>query len=350
MSNNERQIDRHYTGYTVKKLKKDWENKCLNTPEYQRGETWKKEKQEDLIYTILKGEHVPPLLFIENEELAKNTVNNNNRKIYDINDGLQRITSIIHFLHGNINIPTNIPESFSGLNINELKERFEDIYEDFISYDIGAIILSNIPDEETARVIFLRQQQGLPLTDGEKIHADFGFARNFISQDMHDRLAIKNNLSGRDDRDQKINFCARIFMNEIRGDLKNKKCFPSKYDQIKEEIDNYKRNDIDEKVKQKIINILDIMHKIMGTEQFPQAKFLIIYCVLSYMYSDINKSNFISKFSSFITKFFNDVKRSEDFGGIKNEKYQRYNEIKNSNGKDALEEKMDIIIKEWKNY
>ena len=139
-------------------------------------------------------------------------------------------------------------------------------------------------------------------------------------------------------------------MNEIKGDLKNKKCFPSKYDQIKEEIDNYKRHDIDEKVKNKIINILDVMHKIMGSESFPQAKFLIIYCVLSYMYSDIDTSTFISKFSNFITKFFNDVKRSEKFGGLKNEKYQRYNEIKNNNGKEALEEKMDIIINEWNNY
>lgn len=341
-------INRQYSGFTVQKIKSLWDEECLNEPDYQRGETWKKDKQEDLIYTILKEEHVPPLLFIENDRLTQER----NKKVYDVNDGQQRIKSIMHFLNNEINIPDNVTQDYAGLNIETLKKEFEHLYETFISYDVGAMILSNVPNEETARVIFLRQQQGLPLTDGEKIHADFGNARDFIVYDMHEKEVIENKLKGKDDRDQKINFCAKIFMNEIIGDLPNKICVSSQYDNIKEQIDIYKRKELETKTMEKIMNIFDFMKSLCDKKQIQltQAEFLIIYCVLSYLYNDIEKNNFLENFGDFIIAFFKNVKESTLLGGVKLEIYQDYNKVRNNAGKEPLEIKMDIMLNEWENY
>lgn len=347
-NNDEERISRTYQGFTVTRVKTLWNENRLNKPSYQRDEVWSSTQQEDLVYTILKQQHVPPLLLIEKGS-----------DYFDINDGFQRIMSIMNFCNKEISLPTDIPEEdLRGKGIVQLEEYDKKLFTKFMDYDIGAMILKGVRNEETARTIFLRQQQGLVLTAGEKVHADFGHARDFIVNDMHEHELIKEVLNTKDDRDQKIRFCSRLFINEVKGDIPKKQFVASAYSNIKEVLKDYRREEVKQEYRNKILKIFELIlefyKKNFSENKLTQYHLLSSYIILSYKYNEIISNTHIkNQMFRFLEDFFKQVKRASDLEDnpldiLQN--YKKFYEMRLAVSTNELKMKLDILLNEYERY
>lgn len=133
----------------------------LNT-EWQRDIVWTIEQQKLLIDSIMKGYHIPELVF------SKQIIDNN--IIWQSLDGKQRCTSFLKYKNNEFRWDNRF---YSELNANE-KNRFD-------STEIACAIYSDSLELEQKIDIFNRIQKGIVLSHGEIIKSRTGsLIRNYI--------------------------------------------------------------------------------------------------------------------------------------------------------------------------
>lgn len=174
--------------------------KIILNPFFQRGDVWPTEKQRLLIDSILKGWEIGRILL---NAVSLPSEGNSFKPVYQVIDGQQRLRAIYRFLDGEI----SIPERVAGTDItgiytilekkcdlrgkkwtdsdfpNEVKMRF-------FSYTIPVKVYMNKTDQEIAQ-IFVRVQEGLPLSSSEKLNAMLGFIRDEI-KDLSEHKLLEN--------------------------------------------------------------------------------------------------------------------------------------------------------------
>ena len=152
-------------------------NEIFINPDYQRGFIWKPKEQKLLITSIMDESPIGSLIVWQNQQ-----------KQLEILDGQQRIKTILAYLQNEL-------EDANGKIFHKLSKT----QRDFITgYNIPYLqINSTSPGDISA--IFVRLQEGRPLTIAEKVHAFVGkfkdeyvkiFAQNypFFSRYSNKRL------------------------------------------------------------------------------------------------------------------------------------------------------------------
>lgn len=123
------------------------QNKMIINKDYQRGEVWNKEKQRELLTTI-----------IEEYPIGVITIWNNGIKD-EVLDGQQRIVTIKKFINES-NVVDSKGRKFGDISTSS-----------FLGYKIPCLRIKIQLDEDEVSRIFIRMQEGLPLNVGEKLHA-----------------------------------------------------------------------------------------------------------------------------------------------------------------------------------
>ena len=132
--------------FTMDQYNKDIKDEDIRQdPDVQRvgGDQWSKEMVNELIFTTLNGDYVPPIIIGEE---------NNSQKW--IIDGLQRTTSWFIFRYGNYKITKSIEESVVNYKRKcrtedgrIMKDEHGDIIWENAEFDIKGKTYSDLPDE-----------------------------------------------------------------------------------------------------------------------------------------------------------------------------------------------------------
>lgn len=92
---------------------------CDMNPEYQRGNVWTVEQEEKLIDSIFKQINIGAFVFVEKDWACNGDVVDD---MYEILDGKQRLTAILHFVEGKI--------KYNGLCYHEMSRYNQFFFED----------------------------------------------------------------------------------------------------------------------------------------------------------------------------------------------------------------------------
>ena len=140
-------------------------------PPYQRGLVWSLSNQQLLIDSILKGYDIPKI-YLRRIDSPKYR--------WEIIDGQQRLRAIWDFLAGHYSLPRDA-DSVDGHDISRkfYDELHEDLSDQLDSYELSVVIVENADDEDVEDM-FLRLQNGLPLSSAEKRNAIPGNMTKFI--------------------------------------------------------------------------------------------------------------------------------------------------------------------------
>jgi hypothetical protein len=133
-------------------------------PEWQRGDVWNMERQQQLIDSILRGWKLPKFYFVKSDN-----------EDYEVVDGQQRLNAIFDFFENELSLSASSMKMFGGPLYKDLKQKVADSFDDFeIEFD-------EIEDatEEDLKQFFQRLQQGLPLTGSEKLNSVHSKLRDF---------------------------------------------------------------------------------------------------------------------------------------------------------------------------
>jgi hypothetical protein len=154
--------------FNVSLVAKKIKNLTLDlSPEYQRGPVWSKSRQALLIDSMLKGYDLPKFYV---RELA----NDDDREVYEVVDGLQRLTSMVNFMNGDFGLPKD--SAYSGMRYADLPESVGEIFD---SYQLNFTVLVGFEDSDV-RDMFLRLQNGLKLNAAEELNAVAGEMHDFV--------------------------------------------------------------------------------------------------------------------------------------------------------------------------
>ena len=146
----------------------------INTDaEYQRGEVWSQPQQQLLIDSILQGFDLPKIFL---RKLSDGTA-----KLFDVVDGVQRLTSIWRFLADEFPLPKaySYPdlEPVSGKYWSDLSQDAKDR----LAFAKVTVTELEDADDDDIRELFRRLQQGEPLNAAERRNALSGPVRDFVA-------------------------------------------------------------------------------------------------------------------------------------------------------------------------
>lgn len=173
-------------------LVKDIENCRINlNPHYQRARgQWTIEQQSLFIHSIFANYPIPPLYFYANDE-----------GVNDVFDGIQRISTILNFLHNDLKLHKNTPNyAYSERFRDGLKEGILELshktYTDLINETDQNLIetlfndktisyfkISDCSEDEQAE-IFLRLNNGTKMSNAQKTLAAVGKNNATIIKDI----------------------------------------------------------------------------------------------------------------------------------------------------------------------
>lgn len=165
-------------------------NKEIKIPDVQRELVWTKSQKQLLIDSILKEYDIPKIYFRECTE--------DNRKVYYVIDGQQRLNAVFDFLDDKFEMPKD-SDLINGENIANKKysEMSSSLQIKFQSRTLDVVHLIDYSDEEIDET-FLRLQNGTPLKAAEKRRAIKGEMRNVIKElsknDVFDKLCDFSDL------------------------------------------------------------------------------------------------------------------------------------------------------------
>lgn len=328
---------RSYMGMTIKEIRDYWEDGRFNIPSYQRSEVWSKDKQQLLIDSIIKGYNVPPLFLIEHNG------------IYDIVDGQQRVLSIIHFLNGELNLNKYSYPDLYSLSIDELAVKEKKLYEDIITYSIDANVIHNV-DDNTARTMFLRQQLGMPLTPGEKIRANYGYARDYVIEISEHPIFKSSKISK--NRDNHINLAGLIFLEEAHGDLGKLEIIGAKISNTEKILSKYRTIPVPEITKKRIKITLDCLYKICKKEEYSftsMGSLISIYCAVSNLIPTIKQPYFNNNFGQFMIEFFETMQIHHQIEGLYDE-YTDFYKKQRLMASQEIKSRTEFILKKWNEF
>ena len=152
--------------WSILKITKAIDDGKLIDPTYQRGKVWDAPKNKALIETILKygGNKIPTL-----------TLRNIGDGTFEMVDGKQRVWSAIKpFVDGEFGLNGVYVPELRSFTINEIQEKYPQIYSAFLNTTIPVQIAYNMTDEEAKTYFIQINESGVIMRIGEKIHANQG--------------------------------------------------------------------------------------------------------------------------------------------------------------------------------
>lgn len=226
------------------------DKKIVLDPPYQRIFRWDEEKQSALIESILIGIPLPPIFAFSNEDYE-----------WEIIDGVQRTTTLLHFLAPelfpnkfdveNNNVPViqgcTILKSLNGKKLNELPETIINAIKNF---RLRIELIEDTSDSYSQYLLFSRlNNNGEPLSPQElrnfliyKLNSDF---YNKLSELRNNEQFVEAfNLSKkRVDRQEDIEYILRFLLcrDIMLGDKKNKENYSKIDELVTKEIEKYLR-------------------------------------------------------------------------------------------------------------
>lgn len=147
----------------------------INTEaEYQRGVVWSVPQQQLLIDSILNGFDIPKIF------LRK--LPDGSEKLFDVVDGVQRLTSIWRFMADEYPLPRSYSypdfKDVGGKRWSELPQNAKDRLE-FAKVTVTELVTES---ENDIRELFQRLQKGEPLNAAERRNAISGPVRDFVAE------------------------------------------------------------------------------------------------------------------------------------------------------------------------
>ena len=159
--------------WTVRMLA-DFHGRINTGAEYQRGEVWSAPQQQLLIDSILRGFDLPKIF------LRK--LPDGSDKLFDVVDGVQRLTSIWRFMANEYALPRSYsyPDlgAVGGKRWSELPQDAKDRLE-FATVTVTELETTN---DDDIRELFQRLQKGEPLNAAERRNAMSGPVRDFVAE------------------------------------------------------------------------------------------------------------------------------------------------------------------------
>ena len=256
------------------------ERKIVLDPPYQRIFRWDIEKQSALIESILIGIPLPPIFAFSNDNYE-----------WEIIDGVQRTTTLLHFL-----VPELFPEKFNVKNgkgpviegctiLKELNgKRIDDLPENAVNALKNARLrielVEDNSDSYSQYLLFSRlNNNGEPLSAQE--------LRNFLiyklNNKFYDKLAqLRENLKFKEafslkkkriDKQEDVEYILRFLLcrDIMFGDKKVKSSYSTIDELITKEIEKYlrKKNQMELEVEYEIFDeTFDFIVQLLGTNAF----------------------------------------------------------------------------------
>ena len=146
----------------------------LTRPFYQRRLVWTNNDKEKFIETILKGYPFPEVYICQGELDTENL-----KTVYYVVDGQQRLTTIKHYIEGNLKLK-NIPE-YQALSQTEKAE--------FVNYTVVVRQLGKISEEDIKNIFDRLNKTDYTLNSTELMYAQYqgefmGLARKLAEENL----------------------------------------------------------------------------------------------------------------------------------------------------------------------
>lgn len=186
---------RETSEWTVRMLA-DLRGRINTNAEYQRGEVWSIPQQQLLIDSILRGYDLPKIFLRKLPDGSK--------KLFDVVDGVQRLTSIWRFMSNEYALPRSYSypdlDEVGGKTWVELPQDAKDRLE-FAKVTVTEL---ETEIEDDIRDLFQRLQKGEPLNAAERRNAISGPVRDFVANELQEHglwqeTRIREQRFGRDE-------------------------------------------------------------------------------------------------------------------------------------------------------
>ncbi|MHB8288697.1 MAG: DUF262 domain-containing protein [Acidimicrobiales bacterium] len=166
---------RQTSEWTVRMLA-DLRGRINTDAEYQRGEVWSEPQQQLLIDSILRGFDLPKIF------LRK--LPDGSEYLFDVVDGVQRLTSIWRFLSDEFALPKSyVYDDLGPVGGRRWSELPQDA-KDRLQFAKVTVTELETDSDDDIRELFQRLQKGEPLNAAERRNAMAGPVRNFVANTL----------------------------------------------------------------------------------------------------------------------------------------------------------------------
>ena len=195
----------------------DFYDEFVVRPPYQRKSVWSNKKQQDLLDSLFRNYYIPRIVIREVRL-------DDDRLVFEVIDGQQRITTVQRFIAGNLGLPDSLADIATELSGAYYKELKPDVRR-FVNRDLIYIadVIKGIekPDDpnhqKIATEIFWRLLQGESLNFMEIAHSRLSsLVRNFVVKYSDDQRFDYENYVPIDGNPDKHHFFTVISRNNNR--------------------------------------------------------------------------------------------------------------------------------------
>ena len=299
------------------------------TPEYQRGAVWSRKQKQLLIDSIIRNMDIPKLYFrVVSGEYD-----------FEIIDGQQRIRTIWEFRQNRFPLSEEFSPEFGSLHYEDLPENIKDEVD---LYQLQITVIDEASDQEI-RDMFCRLQNGTPLNAAEKRNAIPGSIRDFIS-DLATNHPVFQAFRLKNHRFSHEQIAAQCLLLEMTGTIVDVKS---------QNLDRMYRKELDfnpfSTIAQKMRRSLNYLEKVFheSTPEFRgRAQFVSLYWLVSQTIDRYVMNGRESELRDFYRDFEYKRRDPDDIEMV------RYTEAlsRTSDGRDRIELRHKILIREWLNY
>ena len=196
--------------WTIKQIAKMIENGTIKTDNIiQRGESWDKKKKTYFIDSLLRGYPIPPVFTRRFEDGV--TAKGKTKKVYDLLDGKQRITTLAAFLQDKWALgdmkPIEYEEDGEEFEIELTGMKFSELPDD-IKYtletaSLNVIYFDDLEKEEEVEM-FKRLNAGQPLSAKSRTLASCKNIEDLLRIGSHDLFEEMLSAKAKENKNQVI--------------------------------------------------------------------------------------------------------------------------------------------------
>lgn len=168
-------IRRQTTEWTVRTLA-DLRGRINTDAEYQRGQVWSEPQQQLLIDSLMRGYDIPKIYLRKLPDGSSN--------LFDVVDGVQRLTSIWQFFDDHIRLPKSAKYPGVGAVGGKCWSELPQDAQDKLQFSPVTVTQIEEAEEDDIRELFQRLQKGEPLNAAERRNAMLGPVRDFVASTL----------------------------------------------------------------------------------------------------------------------------------------------------------------------
>ncbi|MFC1595378.1 HNH endonuclease family protein [Gemmatimonadota bacterium] len=310
--------------------------------EYQRSSVWNTQKKQRLIDSIIK-DYVIGMIMLRN-----------NRGIYEVLDGQQRLRSILEFMDDEYSSSLALtPEPGVELMFSSMEQGSQrQWYPPFIAFKVPVSILSYADDATTAD-IFLRLQEGMELNTAERLNAKKGLIREYCLELSRHKTITLTSINEKRFGHRLI--AAQIAYLERYSDLPAGRIPDIKRPQLIDMFDYYANRNVPTTVSGRNKKTLNFLFRALGNDLkviTRRGDFLPFYLLASYLLRSYVMKNREADYKTFLTDFLVNVDNSNLRGQRTSNKGRIYREYKEWRSRGAVSsqsmtKRYDIILKKY---